>query len=216
MSRSLALAIVLVLLALTGGVLYGVFRTPPPASGPALTTAPTAPAPAPIPAETRAARRAGRRLSLDAALRELDLIRPGQQKAAQDFTAPLLAGSRFRLREHRGKVVLLNFWATWCPPCREEMPAMERLWLQHRDGGFLLVAVSLDSDPQLVKPFVTEHRLTFPIALDPKLEVANLYGIRALPASFIVDRGGRVAALALGPRAWDNDAAHSLVEELTK
>lgn len=93
---------------------------------------------------------------------------------------------------------------------------MEKLWLQHRGRGFLLVAVSLDANHGLVKPFVAEHRLTFPIALDPKLEVANLYGIRALPSSFIVNRQGQVTALALGPRAWDNDASHSIVEELTK
>lgn len=93
---------------------------------------------------------------------------------------------------------------------------MERLWLQHRERGFLLVAVSLDADHGLVKTFVAQHRLTFPIALDSKLDVANLYGIRALPASFIVDRQGQVTALALGPRPWDNDASHSLVEELTK
>jgi peroxiredoxin len=96
------------------------------------------------------------------------------------------------------------------------MPSMERLWRQHRGQGFLLVAISVDSGPDVVKAFVTEHRLTFPIALDPQLEVAGLYGIRGVPASFIVDRQGQVAALALGPRAWDNDAAHSLVEELTR
>ena len=91
---------------------------------------------------------------------------------------------------------------------------MERLWRRHRDEGFVLVAVSLDSDPKLIGPFVAEHRLTFPVALDPALEVANLYGVRALPASFVVDRQGNLAVLALGPRTWDNDAAHSLVEGL--
>jgi peroxiredoxin len=197
MSRSLAVTIASVLLALAAGALGG-FVTP----------ASTAPA--------RVDPRAGRRLSLDAALRDLDLIRPGRPKAAQDFTVPLLQGSKFRLADQRGKAVLINFWATWCPPCREEMPALERLWHQHRDHGFMLIAVSLDADRGLVKPFVAEHQLTFPIGLDSKLEVANLYGIRALPATFVVDRHGQVTALALGPRPWDNDASHSLVEELTK
>ncbi|HEY7648420.1 MAG TPA: TlpA disulfide reductase family protein [Methylomirabilota bacterium] len=197
MSRSLAFTIASVLLALVTGALDE-FVTP------------ASPAPA------RVDPRTGRRLSLDAAMRDLDLIRPGRPKAAQDFTVPLLQGSSFRLADHRGKVVLINFWATWCPPCLEEMPALERLWHQQRDRGFVLIAVSLDADRGVVKPFVAEHRLTFPIGLDAKLEVANLYGIRALPATFVVDRQGQVAALALGPRAWDNDAAHSLVEELSK
>jgi peroxiredoxin len=197
MSRSLTFTIASVLLALAAGALDE-FVTP------------ASPAPARVDPGT------GRRLSLDAAMRDLDLIRPGRPKAAQDFTVPLLQGSRFRLADHRGKVVLINFWATWCPPCLEEMPALERLWHQQRDRGFVLIAVSLDADSGVVKPFVAEHRLTFPIGLDAKLEVANLYGIRALPATFVVDRQGQVAALALGPRAWDNDASHSLVEELSK
>lgn len=212
MSRSLALPITSVLLALAASALDGFLTATSPALGSA--SAPASGVVAAAPARVDA--RTGRRLSLDAALRDLDLIRPGRPKAAQDFTVPLLQGSRFRLADQRGKVVLINFWATWCPPCREEMPAMERLWQQHRERGFVLIAVSLDADRGQVKPFVTEHQLTFPIGLDSKLEVANLYGIRALPASFIVDRHGQVAALALGPRAWDNDASHSMVEELTK
>ena len=79
----------------------------------------------------------------------------------------------------------------------------------------MLVAVSIDADPSLVAPYVREGKLTFPVALDPKAEVANTYGVRALPSSFVIDRQGTMAALALGPRAWDNEASHSLVEALT-
>jgi peroxiredoxin len=111
---------------------------------------------------------------------------------------------------------MINFWATWCPPCREEMPAMERLWQHHKDQGFVIVAVSLDADPAVVKPFLDQYKLTFPVALDPKMDLGNAYGVRALPSSFIVDSQGYLAALALGPRAWDNDASHSLVEGLLR
>jgi peroxiredoxin len=113
-------------------------------------------------------------------------------------------------------MVFLNFWATWCEPCKEEMPAMERLWRRHQGQGFVMVGVSLDSNPKVVPPFIAQHKLTFPIALDAKMDVANTYGVRALPTSFIIDREGRMTALALGPRPWDNDAAHSLVEGLTR
>lgn len=91
---------------------------------------------------------------------------------------------------------------------------MERLWAHHKDNGFVLVAVSVDAKIDLVPPFVGEHKLTFPVALDPAMEVANLYGVKGLPSSFIVDPQGNLAALAIGPRAWDNDASHSLVERV--
>lgn len=93
---------------------------------------------------------------------------------------------------------------------------MERLWRHNKDQGFVLVAVSLDADPRVVGPYLTKHRLTFPVALDPSLGLANAYGVRALPSSFVVDRGGYVAALALGPRPWDDDASHSLIEGLLR
>ena len=148
----------------------------------------------------------------DEAVRELDLIRPSRPKRAEDFTVALVRGETLRLREQRGKAVMVNFWATWCPPCREEMPAMERLYRRHRERGFVLLAVSVDTDAALVKPFLEQHKLTFPVTLDAKMDLANTYGVRALPSSFLVDRHGYLAALALGPRAWDNRAAHALVE----
>jgi peroxiredoxin len=175
------------------------------------------PAANPAPAAGPAARpRAGKVLPLAAAMKELDLIRPARPKLAEDFTIATHGGGKVRLTEQRGKVVMINFWATWCPPCLEEMPAMERLYRQHRDAGFTLLAVSVDADPKKVAPFVTEHRLTFSIGLDPRMELANAYGVRALPSSFIVARDGNLAALAIGPRHWDNDAAHSLVEGMVR
>ena len=149
---------------------------------------------------------------VDEAVRELDLIRPPRPKQASDFTVSLLGGETLRLKGQRGKPVLVNFWATWCGPCREEMPAMERLYAKHRQRGFVLLAVSVDTDAALVRPFLERYKLTFPVALDAKMDLANAYGVRALPASFLIDRDGYLAALALGPRAWDNRAAHALVE----
>jgi peroxiredoxin len=149
---------------------------------------------------------------LDEAARELDLIRPPKPKQASDFTVSLLGGETIKLKAQRGKPVLVNFWATWCAPCREEMPAMERLYLKHRERGFVLLAVSVDSDASLVKPFLEKLKITFPVTVDARMDLANTYGVRALPASFLIDRNGYVAAVALGPRPWDNQAAHALVE----
>ena len=155
-------------------------------------------------------------MALDEAARELDLIRPPRAKLADDFTIALVRGESFKLREQRGKPVLINFWATWCTPCREEMPAMERLHRRYKEQGFVMLAVSVDSDPALVTPFLETHKLTFPVAVDPKMELANAYRVRALPSSFIVDRERYLAAIALGPRAWDNRAARSLIEGMLR
>ncbi|MBI2205115.1 MAG: TlpA family protein disulfide reductase [Candidatus Rokubacteria bacterium] len=209
----------LLALALAGGAVFALSGgVPVPAPQGALASeskgGPAGSMAAPTASPPRAAR-TGPVLRLDDAIRELDLIRPSREKFADDFTLALADGTRFRLSEHRGKAVLVNFWATWCPPCREEMPAMERLYRQHKDRGLVLVAVSVDADPAVVTPYLRENKLSFPVALDPKMDVADTYGVRALPSSFVVDREGRVTVLALGPRRWDNDAAHSLVEALT-
>jgi peroxiredoxin len=170
--------------------------------------------PAAAPRDTGVAR--GRQIPLDAAIKSLDLVRPARPKFADDFSLPMPDGTTFRLADQRGKVVFVNFWATWCPPCREEMPAMERLWQRYKNDGLVVVAVSVDADPKVVPPFVKGQRLTFPIVLDPTMQSANAYGVRALPSSFLIDRKGYLAALALGPRVWDNDAARSLVEGLMR
>ena len=171
----------------------------------------------PTPAAQAVAPRAGaaRTFSLDEAIKELDLIRPSRAKLADDFTIPTADGKTFKLSAHRGRTVFVNFWATWCPPCLEEMPAMERLWRAQKGSGLVMLAVAVDHDPKLVTPFVERHGLTFAVGLDTKMELAQAYTVRALPSSFVIDRDGRLAALAIGPRVWDNVAAHSLIERLT-
>lgn len=145
----------------------------------------------------------------------LSLVRPRRPEPAPDFTVPGLRSPRLSLRNFKGQVVFLNFWATWCPPCREEMPAMERLYRRFRTRGFAILAVSIDSrGADVVTPFVTHFGLTFPIGLDPKTEVANRYMLRALPTTVLIDRGGQIAALAFGARDWDGSAAHRVIETL--
>jgi len=220
MARTLLLAVVIVAAAgIAGAALVaaiGPSREAPRGGAPAVESRPGGDGPAPAAPVVTLKPRKGRVLTVADAVKALDLIRPSRQKLAEDFTLPLAGGKSFRLGAERGKVVMINFWATWCPPCREEMPAMERLWLHHKDQGFVLVAVSLDADPVVVPSFVDQYRLTFPVALDPKMDLGNAYGVRALPSSFIVDTQGYLAALALGPRSWDNDASHSLVEGLLR
>jgi peroxiredoxin len=95
------------------------------------------------------------------------------------------------------------------------MPSIERLWRRYRDRGLVVLAISLDVKPQLVADLAMRHKLSLRVGLDPKAEVATLYGARALPATFIIDREGGLVAMALGPKAWDGDSAQALVEYLT-
>jgi peroxiredoxin len=135
---------------------------------------------------------------------------------APEFTLPTSATQTVRLSDYLGQVVLLNFWATWCPPCRVEMPALERLYVHFRDRGFVALAVSIDTAgaETVVVAFATEQRLTFPIALDPGMTVATRYGVRGLPSTFLVDRRGRIRAIAVGPREWDTPDAYAAIETL--
>jgi peroxiredoxin len=191
--------------ALVGVALFGLPTDSPREPAPAEATQPAGDSPV----LTASVAHAG---GIDEAARELELIRPPRPKQAADFTVSLVSGEMLKLQGQRGKPMLVNFWATWCAPCREEMPAMERLYIKHRERGFVLLAVSVDTDASVVKPFLERYKLTFPVALDAKMDLANAYGVRALPASFLIDRNGYLTALALGPRAWDNRAAHTLVE----
>jgi peroxiredoxin len=146
-------------------------------------------------------------------------IQPGDWRErsaiAPEFILPDLGGTPVRLSDHRGKVVLLNFWATWCPPCRAEMPSIDKLYQAYGDRGLTILAISSDvSGRTVVEPFVRERDLSFSILLDPGAEVFAQYGVRGLPTSYLVDRRGRVASGEIGARNWSGDAARELVERL--
>ena len=209
--RILSLAVALVVAA--GGL---TLRAPQAPSLESVLSVPLAAASEKAVAPTGARAATARTFSVDEAMRELDLIRPSRPKLADDFTIPTADGKSFKLSAHRGRPILINFWATWCPPCLEEMPAMERLWRAQKEAGFVMLAVAVDSNPKLIAPFLERHGLTFVVGLDTKMELANAYGVRALPSSFVVDREGKLAGLAIGPRTWDNTAAHALFERLAR
>jgi len=115
-------------------------------------------------------------------------------------------GATLSFEALRGKVVLVNFWATWCEPCKEEMPAMQRLYEVHRGGGFELVAISVDTEPEPVRAFRAELGLTFPIVLDADQSVARAWQTYRFPESYLVDREGVVVERYVGPRDWDHEA----------
>lgn len=126
---------------------------------------------------------------------------------APDFSLQRLADAsqsdRISLDSLAGRVVLVNFWATWCEPCEQEMPAMERLYRSLPRDRFELLAVSIDDEPGKVAEFVSRYALTFPVLLDPGKQVAERYQTMGVPESILVDRNGRVVERYVGPREWD-------------
>ncbi|UCB50610.1 MAG: TlpA family protein disulfide reductase [Deltaproteobacteria bacterium] len=131
-----------------------------------------------------------------------------------DFTLPTLDGGSMTLSDLKGKVVLINFWATWCPPCREEMPSLERLYRHFKYEKFTLLAVDIMEHPETVKTFAREYNLSFPILLDKKGEVSQKYAANALPTTYVIDKEGKAVGKAIGPRKWDGDHAKDLINEL--
>lgn len=123
-------------------------------------------------------------------------LAPGQQ--APEFTLQTLEGDPVSLSELRGQQVLINFWATWCPPCRREMPAMERAYKRHQDAGFVVLAVNVQESEETIRPFVEEMGVTFPIVLDESGVVMRQYKVTALPSSFFVDRRGAIHVRRIG------------------
>jgi peroxiredoxin len=147
----------------------------------------------------------------------LGLLRSTPAKAARDFRVPTTSDAMLRLADLKGKVVFLNFWATWCKPCEDEMPGIERLHRKFKDRGLAVVAISMDADgAPVVRRFVAKHQLTFAVGLDPRMSVSGPYGVWALPATVILDRAGRQVLLAQGPREWDGSASDSLFESLLR
>jgi peroxiredoxin len=122
---------------------------------------------------------------------------------APDFVLPGLDGKQVSLGDYKGKVVFLNIWATWCPPCREEMPSMEKLYKELRGEDFEILAVSIDTaGVTAVAPFMKEFHPSFLVLLDPAGKIKNLYGTTGVPESFIINKEGRIEKIIIGPMDW--------------
>jgi len=134
-------------------------------------------------------------------------------KVAPEFTLPLLTGGNISLADYRGKFVFLNIWATWCAPCREEMPSMQRLHEQMAGKNFAMISISIDDDKSEVEKFVNELGLTFPVALDPAQVVAPKYKITGVPETFLISGDGVVMHHVIGPGEWDNPSILSAFNE---
>jgi cytochrome c biogenesis protein CcmG/thiol:disulfide interchange protein DsbE len=145
------------------------------------------------------------------ALNKVDL-RPGEVEypaeafIAPEFELPTLQGGKIKLSDYRGKVLFINFWATWCATCKVEMPSMEKLYQRFREYDFEMLTISVDKDLSLISPFIKEYNLSFPVLLDPDSKVAKRdYKTTGVPETFVVDKNGIIVHKAIGPRDWAND-----------
>ena len=136
--------------------------------------------------------------------------------AAPGFTLNDMDGESYALHDFRGKVVLINFWATWCPPCRKEMPALEALYKKLGDESFAVLAVNQWEDPDHVFAYTGELNVfpTFPILFDPESAISEKYRVKGLPTSFLIDKKGRLAYRAIGGRDFDHAEVEQLIREL--
>jgi peroxiredoxin len=135
---------------------------------------------------------------------------------APEFDLVSLNGASVSLAAQQGKVVLVNFWATWCGPCEDEMPAMERLYQELAPEGFELIAISVDDGIEEVREFQARMGLSFPILHDPDKEAAERYQSYRYPESFLVDRTGTLVARFIGPREWDAPAYRDRVRRVVE
>lgn len=117
---------------------------------------------------------------------------------APPFKLPSIDGQEKTLEEFKGKPILLHFWATWCPPCREEMPVFQKLYNELNTSGLVIIGINVGESPEIVKNFVRETGVTFPILLDERGEIANMYKVRGLPTTFWIDPAGKIADVTLG------------------
>ncbi len=125
-----------------------------------------------------------------------------------------ISGNIVSLSDFRGKIVFLNFWATWCPTCVVEMPSMEKLHQQFKNQDFAMIAVNMQESETQVKTFFEKLQLSFTALLDSSGEVAAGLAVNALPTTYFLDKEGRIIGMALGPREWDNQASIALFEFL--
>ena len=133
-----------------------------------------------------------------------------------DFRLEDADGRPLSISEFRGRVVFLNFWTTWCPSCRIEMPSMEKLHQTFKDGDFAMVTINLQESPSRVKEFFKEFKLTFTALLDTGGEVGIMFGVNQIPTTYILDKKGRIIGKAMGSREWNSKESTALFKHLIR
>jgi peroxiredoxin len=138
------------------------------------------------------------------------------QATAPDFTLHTMSGPNLRLKEQRGRVVMVNFWATWCGPCRQEMPELSRLYEKYKSSGFVLLGVNVDDDTSKAAEVAAKLGVTFPVLLDTDKAVSKLYDLSTMPSTVIIDRDGKVRYVHRGYLSGYEENYEKQIRELLK
>ena len=147
-------------------------------------------------------------------LKPLDLVGYASRAAPPHFSSSTIDTRRVSMRDLRGKVVLMNFWASWCAECRPEMPVLEQLHRELAPQGLAVIGINAREEQGAVRRYANELGLSFPLVLDPDGKINAQYGVVGLPTTFLVGQDGRVVALAVGPREWASTPARALIQAL--
>jgi peroxiredoxin len=147
-------------------------------------------------------------------LQKLNLTPYGRSTIPPEFNGRRVSGGELSMASLHGKVVLLNFWATWCLECRPELPAFERLHREFSVQGLAVVGINAREGPATIREYAKELGLTFPLISDPRGKINSDYGVIGLPTTFLIARDGRAVALAIGPREWRASPARALMQVL--
>jgi peroxiredoxin len=147
-------------------------------------------------------------------LQKLNLTAYSRSTIPPEFKGRMADGREVSLASQQGKVVLLNFWATWCLECRPEMPAFERLHREFSAQGLALMGINAREGTTTIRDYAKELGLTFPLILDPSGKINVIYGVIGLPTTFLIARDGRAVALAIGPREWSGKPARAVIQAL--
>ena len=140
----------------------------------------------------------------------------GPTPAAPDFALPARGGGQVRLSELKGQVVMINFWATWCGPCRQEMPLLQQIHAKYEPLGFTMLGVNVEPDSAAAQTWLQGMPVSFPILFDRKSEVSSIFGVEAMPSSVLIDREGRVRHVHRGYKPGDEAIYADLVRSLVK
>lgn len=140
-----------------------------------------------------------------------ELDRLSETRAAPDFTIEDLQGVTHSLSDYKGKVLVINFWATWCPPCVKEMPSLQQAWEQLRGEDIAVLAINMGEQKQAIEGFIQKYPVELPILLDKEFDMADAWSVTGLPTTYVVDPEGQIVSQVIGERQWDDP---DLLEEI--
>ena len=140
----------------------------------------------------------------------------GDSGPAPAFTLTALSGQQGALSQYKGQVVMVNFWATWCGPCQQEMPLLDQMYKKYKPAGFTLIGVNVDKEEPAVKELLARKPVSFPILLDPANQVSKAYHVDEMPSSVIIDRKGDIRWVHLGYRPGDENDYQDRIRQLIR